>query len=148
MVAQMIWKSWEDRVLGEMTGSWRAAGQKMSWVRVVDALPHRTAQECRARARRLWALGCDGFGPLEPRSARNANWEAAEAIGCAMEALGRARAKKRARKVAIELDPFLLWRAPSHEDLLDEHGELVGPGPSEPRQRVQVDAYSEALCAW
>ena len=50
---------------------------------------------------------------------------AAEAISAAMEALGHKRVDTCAQRVTVDLDPFVLWRAPSHEELLDEHGELM-----------------------
>lgn len=143
------WLPWEDQTIRELTEPARRAGQKMSWVRVCDYLPHRSAQECRARARRLWINEQSGTVAKPPRAhPYDLGTAAAEAVTMAMEALGHKRIDRCAEKVAVHLDPFVLWRAPSHEDLLDEHGELVRCDPPEPSEPVRVDSYSEALCTW
>jgi len=142
------WLPWEDQMIRVLTEPARRAGKKMSWVRVCDHLPHRSAQECRARARRLWIS--EHSGAVKPPRAHpyDLGTAAAEAITVAMEALGHKRVDTCVDKVAVHLDPYVLWRAPSHDELLDEHGELVRCGTPKPSDPVEVDAYSDALCAW
>jgi len=149
MVAQTGWLPWEDHTIRVLTEPERRAGKKMSWVRVCDHLPHRTAQECRARARRLWLME-NGEVVKPPRAhPYDLGTAAAEAITMAMEALGHKRVDTCAQKVTVDLDPFVLWRVPSHEDLLDEHGELVCSDPPVRGESAEVDAYSDIeLCAW
>jgi hypothetical protein len=143
------WLPWEDQMIRTLTEPARRAGKKMSWVRVCDHLPHRSAQECRARARRLWINEQSGFVPKPPRAhPYDLGTAAAEAICLAMEALGHKRVDTCADKAVVYLDPYVLWRAPSHDELLDEHGELVCSTPPKHGDPVEVDAYSDALCAW
>ena len=143
------WLPWEDQMIRELTEPARRAGKKMSWVRVCDHLPHRNAQECRARARRLWINEQSGFVPKPPRAhPYDLGTAAAEAICLAMEALGHKRTETCADKAEVYLDPYVLWRAPSHDELLDEHGELVCSTPPKQGNLVEVDAYSDAFCLW
>ena len=142
------WLPWEDETIRVLTEPARRAGRKMSWVRVCDHLPHRSAQECRARARRLWINEHGGGAKPPTKHSYDLGTAAAEAITMAMEALGHKRVDTCAHKVAIDLDPFVLWKVPSHEDLLDEHGELVRSDPPEPIEPARVDSYSDALCTW
>lgn len=150
MVAQTGWAPWEDRTIRDLTEPERRAGKKMSWVRVCEHLPHRSAQECRARARRLWLHDQGGAVAKPPvKHPYDLGTAAAEAVVMAMEALGHKRVDTYAQRVTVDLDPFVLWRAPSHEDLLDEHGELMRCDTPEPSEPAEVDAYSEdALCVW
>lgn len=143
------WLPWEDEMIRVLTEPARRAGKKMSWVLVCDYMPHRSAQECRARARRLWFHERGGAVARPPRAhPYDLGTAAAEAITMAMEALGHKRVDTCVDEVAVQLDPYVLWRAPSHDELLDEHGELVRFTPPKPSEPVEVDAYSDALCAW
>lgn len=147
MVEETGWLPWEDHTIRALTEPERRAGKKMSWVRVCTHLPHRSAQECRARARRLRTLEHGGARPSTKRP-HDLGIAAAEAIAMAMEALGHRRVDTCAQRVAVGLDPFVLWRAPSHDDLLNEHGELVRCEPSDRSEPAEVDACSDVSCPW
>ena len=101
MVAQAGWLPWEDHAIRVLTEPERRAGGKMSWVRVCEHLPHRSAQGA-ARARE----GCGSTSKAAPSRSRRARpydlgtaaaGRSARHGGAGTQARGRVRAKGHGR---------------------------------------------------